>query len=221
MKWIIRAYAVILLAYTGWRTYDFMLNQLPSGDTSTLLALLFLFATEAGLLLWHEVSINHSTTREQHQLSVTLTWTDFVGSLGAGIADMILRQTFYGNYVMPPLFALILLYGLPILVALNVAAVLLYLSNDGETQIKREKQELKFEITKQALDELRNNKVSIAKGLKDSIYRELRDDVTDKIEKEYLKQNKRSIPVASSGNGHLPETIVFNAEAKDNSKNAQ
>jgi len=222
MRWIIRIYALVLLAYTGWRTYDFMVNQLPAGDTSTILALLFLFATELGLILWHEVSINHSTTREQHGVSTGLTWIDFVGSLGAGLADMILRQTFYGGYEIPPLLALMLLYGLPAIVALNVAGVMLYLANDSETQIDQAKKRLRFEITRQAIRELNENKANIAEGLKKDIYRELRDDVTGKIEREYIKNKAAgkgaglaAIPSgtsAPSNNGRGKETVTFNAE---------
>ena len=116
MKWIIRTYALILLAYTGWRTWDFMTAQLPAGNISLWLPLLFLFATEAGLILWHEVSMNHSSTHQQQQISTALTWLDFVGSLAAGVADMIIRQTLDASYTIPPLLRDLLIYGLPALV---------------------------------------------------------------------------------------------------------
>ena len=187
MKWIIRIYAVILLAYTGWRTYDFMINQLPAGDMSTWLAIFFLFSTEAGLALWHEISLNHVTTREQRHISVSLTWLDFIGSLSAGVADMILRQSFYQGYVIPPALALFLLYGLPGIVAINIAGVLYYLSNEAEIQLDRAKKELKFEITRQALRELKDNEGAIAEGMKKDIFKKLRDDVTGKIARLYLR----------------------------------
>lgn len=187
MRWIIRGYAMVLLAYTGWRTYDFMINQLPDGDASSWLALLFLFATEAGLILWHEVSMSHSTTREQQAIATTLTWVDLLGSLAAGIADMILRQTLREGYAIPPTLLTFLIYGLPVIVALNVAGALLFLSNDAELQVDRAKKQLRFEITRQALRELRDNQGSIAEGMKKDIYRQMRDDVTGKLAKEYLR----------------------------------
>lgn len=197
MKWIIRCYALVLLAYTGWRTYDFMVQQLPAGDTSGILAILFLFTTEVGLALWHEISINHCSTKEQYYTAVGLTWIDFLGSLLAGLADMILRQTFYGSYEIPPILAYVLLYGLPAIVALNVAGVLFYLANESETQIDQAKKQLHFKVVKQAIKELNENSANIAEGLKKDIYRELRDDVTGKIEKEYLKA-KTSQPAAKT-----------------------
>lgn len=200
MRWIIRAYAIVLLAYTGWRTYDFMRNQLPSGETGALLALLFLFATEVGLLMWHEVSLNHASTHEQQAIATALTWVDFAGSLVAGIADMILRQTFQAGYVVPPLLVVTLIYGLPLVVAMNVAGVLLYLSHDSEAQIDRAKRQLRFEITRQALRELKDNQGSIAEGMKKDIYRQMRDDVTGRMAKEYLRD--------AQGHAHLPGKVV-------------
>ena len=216
MRWIIRVYAFILLGYTGWRTYDFMVNQLPQGqDASQLLALLFLFATEIGLVLWHEISMSHTTTREQHGISTALTWLDLIGSLGAGVADMILRQTFITGYQIPALLATLLIYGLPVAVALNVAGTLLYLSNDGELQIDRAKRQLRFEVTRQAIRELKDNQSAIAEGMKRDIYRQLRDDVTGKLEKEFLKDQKTAPPAAPTfgKNGHS-STISYNSETE-------
>lgn len=206
MKWIIRLYALVLLGYAGWRTYDFMLRQLPQGETGYLLALLFLFATEAGLALWHELSIKHTTTQEQHYTATALTWIDFGGSLAAGTADMILRQTFATGYTVPPLLVTTLIYGLPLIVALNVAGVLVFLANDSETQLDRAKRELRFEIYRQAIRELQDNQSAIAEGMKKDIYRELRDDVTGKVVKRFIRaeerQNKALENAQKPKNGH-------------------
>ncbi len=211
MKWVIRLYALVLLGYTGWRTYDFMLHQLPQGETGYVMALLFLFATEAGLALWHEISLNHSTTHEQHLAATALTWLDFAGSLIAGTADMILRQTFAQGYVIPPLLVTILIYGLPLAVALNIAGVLYYLSNDAEAQLDRGKKQLRFEITRQALRELADNKGAIAEGMKKDIFRKLRDDVTGKLAREFLHDFKApTAEIRTNGRG---EKVAYNADA--------
>lgn len=220
MKWVIRIYALILLGYTGWRTWDFMLHQLPAGQSGSLLALLFLFATEAGLVLWHEVSLNHSSTQEQQLTATALTWLDFAGSLAAGIADMILRQTLTSDYQIPGLLVTILVYGLPLVVAMNVAGVLYYLSNDAEAQIDRAKRQLRFEITRQALRELGDNAGAIAESMKKDIYRQMRDDVTGKVVKQYLKPARdpgpSGQPIAKldilGSNGKKPEQVLFQAD---------
>ena len=126
MKWVIRVYSLILLGYTGWRTYDFMSSQLPKNDLTFWLSIAFLFATEAGLVLWHEANLNHTTTQEQEYISTAMTGIDFVGSLTAGIADMILRQTILEGYQIPPVLAQFLIFGLPLIMAANVGAVILF-----------------------------------------------------------------------------------------------
>lgn len=227
MKWIIRIYSFVLLAYTAWRTVDFLLSQLPKNDVSLWLSLAFLFASEAGLLLWHEVSLNHTTTREQHYISTGLTWVDFIGSLAAGTADMILRQTMIDGYAIPMWLAQALIYGLPATMAANVAAVLLYLSNDAEVQLDRAKKHLKFEIYEQAMKELGENRGAIAESMKKDIFRELRDDVTGKVAKQFMREPSVIIPApTANGNGkivmaHESTVIPEIEERKANPTNRQ
>lgn len=222
MKWIIRIYALALLGYTGWRTYDFLYSQLPSGEFSVYLAIFFLFATEAGLALWHEIGLNHSTTHEQQRVSTALVGLDFLGSLGAGIADMILRQTLLQGYNIPPTLAYILLYGLPILVAVNVLGVIYFERHDAETQLDRAKKQLKFEITRQALREMHENQNIVAESMKKDIFKSLRDEVTGKVIRQYFREGR--IPsqpiiqdeppalVKAGRNGRKDEAIALNVE---------
>ena len=193
MKWLIRVYSLILLGYTGWRTFDFMGSQLPKNDISFWLSIIFLFATEAGLLLWHEITLKHTTTEEQENISRWMTWIDFVGSTAAGIADMIIRQTLT-DYQVPPALAQFLIYGLPVIMAVNVAAVLLYQLNDAETQIEREKKQARFEIYKAALADVRRDRKAIAAEKKSVIYQELRREITGYVDNRHgIKKETASL----------------------------
>ena len=125
--------------------------------------------------------MSHCTTGEQLGIATALTWVDFVGSLAAGIADMILRQTFMEGYQVPPVLAQFLIYGLPAIVALNVAGGLLFLANDSELQIENAKKKLTFEITRQAIKELAANKGQIADGMKGDIFKRMAGDVVSKL----------------------------------------
>jgi hypothetical protein len=185
MKVIIRVYSVVLLAYTGWRTFDFMSSQLPKNDISFWLSITFLFATEFGLVLWHETHLRHTTTREQEYIGKAMTWVDFVGSLAAGIADMILRQTLVNGYEVPPALAQFLIFGLPLIMAANVGAVILFEQNDAETQEERAEKQLRFEIHRQAMIDLRKDRSAIAEEKKKAIYRKMRASVTDRVDNEY------------------------------------
>lgn len=206
MKWVIRAYSFVLLGYTAWRTVDFLLSQLPKNDISLWLSLAFLFAAEVGLILWHEISIRHTSTLEQHYISVTLTWVDFVASLAAGIADMILRQNMIEGYTIPPILAQALIFGLPLVMAANVGGVLLYLSNDAETRLETAKKQLRFEVHKQAIKELTDQKSAVAASMKGDIARQLKADVTGRLVREFMRapveQPSQAQPVIHpSGNG--------------------
>jgi len=211
MRWVIRAYVIVLLFYTGWRTYDFMVQQLPKSDISFWLAILFLFATEAGLFIWHEVSINHTSTYTQHYLSTTLTWLDFAGSLSAGIADMIIRQTLVSDYVIPPVLVTALIYGLPIIVAINVAGALVYLANDAELVEERERRFLSFEAYRQASRALKDSKSKLVASKKKELYRTISGE---DLATPALPANTASI--ANTNGHHKDEPIVFDKDATAN-----
>jgi hypothetical protein len=185
MKWIIRIYSLVLLAYTGWRTYDFISSTLPKNDISFWLSIAFLFATEAGLVLWHEAHLKHTTTDTQDKLTFALTWIDFVGSLAAGIADMILRQTFIEGYQIPPMLAQFLLYGLPCIMAINVAGVILFEQNDAETQEDKAEKAARFKIHQEAMKQIRADRQTMATEKSHVIYDRIRGRVTGHVDTEY------------------------------------
>lgn len=201
MKWIIRIYSLVLLAYTGWRTYDFVSSQLPKSDISFWLSIAFLFCTEAGLVLWHEAHLHHTTTETQDRLTLALTWIDFVGSLAAGIADMILRQTFIEGYTIPPALAQFLLYGLPCIMAVNVAAVIIFEENDAETLEDKAEKAARFEIHKTAMKQIRADKQAMATEKSDMIYKRVRGRVTGYVDDVYSG--------SSTGNGHQRARPIF------------
>lgn len=214
MSWIIRIYAFVLLGYTAWRTYDFMMQQLPDGS-GTFIALLFLFATEIGLVLWHEVSIRHTTTEIQHTIAIAMVIVDFVASLGAGVADMIIRQTLVSEYVVPPLLAGLLIYGLPIVVAMNVAAVILFTMNDADTQIKMATRRVEYKIHKNALDELAANADGISLLVQSEIARKLGENIVSGTAGRYQlappstdeKPKRTKVMASVRNNGHSQPAI--------------
>lgn len=185
MKLAIRAYSVVLLFYTGWRTYDFISSQLPKNDISFWLSIAFLFSTEVGLILWHEAHLRYVTTEEQDAITKIMTWVDFTGSLSAGVADMILRQTLIDGFRVPPMLAQFLIFGLPLIMAVNVGAVILFEQNDAVTQEQKAEKALRFKIHKEAMSELGKDKTAIAEEKKQAIYRKMRASVTDRIDQEY------------------------------------
>ena len=208
-NFFIWAYAGMLLVYTGWRTFDFMQSNLPKSDISFWLSIAFLFATEVGLIIWHWLNIDHVTTRNQQTISSIMVWADFAGSLLAGIADMILRQTFLDGYSIPPFLAQALIYGLPLVMAANVGSIIFYTSNDSEKQLEKSKRELRFEIYEAAMKELKNNSRGIATAMKRDIYSEIKGDVMGTVAKEFANVQVPEYVESNSQNNKPKTNQVF------------
>ena len=186
-KFFLRAYSVILLIYTGFRTYDFISSQLPKTDANFWLSIAFLFGTEIGLVFWHETNLKHTTTAIQDNVTFIMVWVDFIGSLAAGIADMILRQTFAEGYTIPPFLRDFLMYGLPLIMGLNVAMAIIFEQNDAKTQEAKAEKALQFEIHQEAMQDLRMDREAIAQEKKSAIYSKMRANVTGRIDGRYGK----------------------------------
>jgi hypothetical protein len=201
MRIAVRAYAIFMLLYTGWRTYDFMLAQMPATDLSVYLALIFLFATEIGLLMWHEAGLSHITTYQQLHIATILMWLDFVGSLSAGVADMIIRQQMI-DFVMPRSVGLALIYGLPLIVAANVAGALLFLSFDADTIKTRAVKMLNFEADRQALQELAIHKKAIVANRKKGLISDLTSNFDWIPRLGDTGKNTGKAPGAAASNNH-------------------
>jgi hypothetical protein len=206
MKIFIRLYALGLLIYTGWRTYDFMYTQLPQNDFTFVLAIAFLLATELGLILWHETHLSHVTTAAQDTLTAWMTWIDFGGSVLAGIADMIIRQTMIDGYQLPREFAIVLMVGLPVIMGLNVAAVILFEQWDAKTQENKARKAYLFEAHREAMGDIEADREGFA--------REYRTRIKDTIRQEAgISLDKRHS--APRLNGKVAEPITYNQEAQD------
>lgn len=195
MNWILYVYELLLLVYTGFRTYDLMIRQLPSGMDPTgrmVIGLAFLGATEAGLIIWHFLHRKAANTTTQERTAHAMTWIDFTASMGAGVGDMVLTQTILAGYVMPPLLGYILMYGLPLVFAANVGAGIFYSTHDaGEMEARKQKQiafaktDTQLEILDQTIQSLRAQKQAIANSIKKDTAKVLRDEVLGAVSSEF------------------------------------
>jgi hypothetical protein len=183
-------YEGMLLVYTGWRTYDFMSNQLPKGGDGVLnilLSLAFLAATEFGLIMWHFLSRKHANTSTQEKTADTLTWLDFGASFGAGVADMVLHQTLLEGYVLPPIIGYVLLYGLPLVVAANVGAGLIYKKNDAQEILRRKEKQAEFAKTDLEI-EILDQTIRSLSGQKRTAANRIKGDAAGVMEREVLRR---------------------------------
>ena len=180
MKWVLRGYAIVLLAYTGWRTWHFIQTTLPENETGMFLGLVFLFATEVGLLIWHETSLR-ATTGRQETIAKFMLWVDFAASTAAGLADIFLFQSFVEGYELPRMLSLAILWGLPLVMAMNVGAAILYFNADSDEELGRAKRRLKHNIHKAAIQEVSKQQRAVAKGLAPELTNQLKKDVIQEV----------------------------------------
>ena len=180
MKWAIRIYALILAIYMGYRTFDFMSEQIPISmgvDIKFFLPLLFILATEAGMILWNE-AIPRATSKEQFIIANIMVWADFTGSVFAGIADMIIRQTMI-EYTVPRPLALGLMIGMPVLGALNIAAAILHGMFNADDMTARMKEQTRWEAFSQAHLNVRKRRKILAATQAGAIIAELEAEARD------------------------------------------
>lgn len=204
-KHLFTGFAVVLLAYSAWRSFDYLTIGLKGVDPTiaTVVSLVFLFASEIGLLLWLHAGVPHSTTDAQETIAKGMIGVDFVGSLALGVADLLLRNTVYivDFHWLDP----ILLVAPALLVAANVGAVVLFHLSDAEEQLRRaerqldyEESQLEIEARLSAIKELRSSRREIGSKLAPSIYAHVRDRVTGRTVKRFEHAASEAKPKAST-----------------------
>lgn len=179
VRLVMYVYAVILSGYMGWRTWDFMSQQIPPemGDAGFYLPLLYLFATEIGMIVWLEVS-RRATTTHQYVISTVFTYLDFVGSSFAGVADMITRQQMIAMTI-PETLARFLTYAMPVLLATNVLAVIAFLKFDADEMRERSDRELNWAAYSGAAKWAKAHKGQLVAAKLDALIAGLQDDAND------------------------------------------
>jgi hypothetical protein len=196
MKWAIRIYGFCLAVYMGFRTFDFMSAQIPADmgiDIKFWLPLLFILSTEIGLLLWNEAT-SRCTSSAQFNLANVMLWLDFAGSVLAGIADMIIRQTMLADYTIPRPMAMTLMVGMPVLTALNIGGAILFGQLDFEQRIALQHAQISWMAYQEAFKDARKRRKTLAATKKTAIMDQLQEEADD-IE-TIMQPKARAIPVA-------------------------
>jgi hypothetical protein len=227
-KHLFSGFAVILLLYSAWRSFDYLMIGLVGVNQTTaiVVSLVFLFASEVGLLMWLHKGVPSSTTDAQETISKIMIFVDFIGSLTLGVADLLLHNSLYvvDFHWLDP----VLLVAPAVLVAANVGAVVLYHLSDADERLKRADRQLDFEEAQleiasrtAAIKQLKSSRREIGEKLAPSIYAHIRERVTGRTVSRFEKQAKAALnpptlpiltPAGSPArkNGH--NTMVYNSE---------
>lgn len=232
-KHLMTGYAIVLLLYAGWRSFDYMAGSLKDvGQTTAfLIAVIFLFASEIGLLFWLHFAQPNSSTDIQETTSNVMIGINFAGSMVLGLADLLKHNTLYTinlEWLDP-----VLLLAPWILVAANVLGHIIYHLTDSDEQLKRaerrlahEEASLEIDARRHAVNELNKNRQALAEKLAPHFYGDLVDRVEGRTLKRFQRQartfEKRAAealpeltqPPTNGHNGHHAEPVDVNPTSR-------
>ena len=218
-KHLMTGFAVILLVYAGWRSFDYMVGSLQgvSPTIAILVSLIFLFASEIGLLVWLYYAAPNANTEIQETTAKVMIGINFIGSMILGLADLLKHNTLYtvDLAILDP----ILLLAPWVMIAANVLGHIIYHQSDSfemmkraERQLSHEESKLEIEARTRAIAELHKNRDALADKLAPHYYNDLTDRVTGRTMKRFtraagqLKRNQAD---------RVPDLLTWNTETVD------
>lgn len=124
---------LVLLIYTGFRSYDFLSNTVPSDWQ--ILALVGLWGLDIGAIAWSLVWIFGSTEKYQDWVSMTFFVIDLVGVVLTSLTDSLM----YGaeGKAMTETLTGVAVVVIPLVVVLNVVAGFIYHMTSPATKEQR------------------------------------------------------------------------------------
>ena len=212
-------YAIILLLYAGWRSFDYMRGMLTGVNSTVayMVAISFLFCSEIGLLIWLHKAAPDSTTDTQETTANIMVAINFAGSMVLGLADILKHNSIYE--VELPWIEPVLLLAPWILIASNVLGHIIYHRTDSDEMIKRAERELKYQERKlhitakqAAIQSLKDSEEELARKLSPHYFKDIQDRVTGDTMRRLSRQagslsrkSEKAISLAN-GNGQKEET---------------
>ena len=96
-KHVLTIFAVGMLLYSAWRSYDYMSGSLQGVPdvVRLIVSVAFLAFSEIGLLIWLHVCQPGATTEIQETTATIMIWTDFAGAMVVGLGDLLKHNTLY------------------------------------------------------------------------------------------------------------------------------
>lgn len=208
-KHALTIFAVAMLLYTAWRSFDYMNNNLQgvSDIVRVLISIAFLSFSEIGLIVWMHIAQPNATTDTQETVSSILIWVDFLGSMVVGLGDMLKHNTFYtiNLSILDP----VLFLAPWLMVVANVAGYIIFHGADSENQLDRAERRLRHEETKvemeareEAIRQVQANKRAMAEKLAPSYAGDIFDRVTGRTAARFERQFKQQTQSKPYNNGN-------------------
>ena len=126
---------IVLLVYTGWRSYDFLTTSVPSG--MELIAMVGLWGLDIGAVIWSVVWIFGSSTKYQDAVAMGFFIFDLLGVILTSTADALMYGGASHNEVLSKTIGSIAVVAVPLVVVLNVVAGFIYHMTSPQTTERR------------------------------------------------------------------------------------
>jgi hypothetical protein len=132
---------LVLLIYTGWRSYDFLTTSVPKGYE--ILALVGLWGLDIGAVAWSLVWIFGSASKYQDWVSMFFFVFDLVGVVLTSLTDSLLYGQADG--VLSVMLKNVAMLVVPLIVVANVVAGFIYHLTSPQTRERRAKRKAEHE----------------------------------------------------------------------------
>lgn len=194
-KVVLSGFAILMLVYSAWRSYDYIGGNLSGVDETTrfIVSVAFLAFSEIGLILWLHSGRPNATTDTQETTATVVIWVNFIGILVMNLGDLLRRNTLYEvdlSYLDP-----VLLIAPWLLVAVNLGAYIIYTMSDSDEQLAREERRLRheevgleMEARRNAVRELRANREAIGAELAPHYFNDIRSRITGRTVNRFVRK---------------------------------
>lgn len=135
---------LVLLIYTGWRSFDFLATTVPDG--MQVLALVGLWGLDIGAIAWSLVWIFGSTGKFQNWTAMAFFIIDLVGVALTSLTDSLMYSQ--GEAALAGALAGITAVAVPLVLFGNVTAGFIYHMTSPQTRARRKKRSAEAEHRK-------------------------------------------------------------------------
>ena len=186
-RYLMLALEFVLVAYFGWRSYDFVTASLTgvSETVTILIGVIYVLATDVSFLLWRHVAAPTATTRRQHSIADAMAWILMALTVLTSAGDVLLHNRLYtidAAWLGP-----VLLFLPVATVGVNLIGLKLFEDSDADRiedlnarAVEFAENELSAEVHRAAIVEVRRSRAELAGKLAPHIAADVRNKVTDR-----------------------------------------
>jgi membrane-associated HD superfamily phosphohydrolase len=181
----------MLLLYTAFRSYDILSTTLPAD--AQLLAYIGLAGLDGGLIAWALYYSKSARGDVQRAVAMFMVVLQLAGVALTSIGDSLLYSL---GEAMPEYITIAVVWGVPAIIAVNIAAVTVVHLADPQRALDSASREVEDEIQRQVAEHLRQNVGQIA----------------GRIAPQAAEQRARELTMRFSLDGHKEEERVGQGE---------